>query len=43
LLLIAANSNNDELLSNDVIIEESNMGETELIEPIPIPIPIFGL
>lgn len=36
------NSNNNEVLSNDVIImEESNLGEeTELIEPIPIP--VFG-
>jgi hypothetical protein len=37
------NSNNNEVLSNDhIIMEESNLGEeTELIEPIPIP--VFGL
>jgi hypothetical protein len=37
------NSNNNEVLSNDhIIMEESNLGEeTELIEPIPIP--LFGL
>ncbi len=36
------NSNNNEVLSNDIIIEDSNIGEeTGLTEPIPIP--VFGL